>query len=308
MVAKEQSGDDQEIPSLSQPAHEIFRSQGLSSSESGENTNREIDVPRISSSNAAGSSLHQTQSSTIASPGPTLELAGRRQEFPVLEQWSSRLHTLSNNGTNTDLENALDFENRKREAIQKRREQLKGHSKLSTSTNSPHLSRYLAARAALQTDSITTSRDQDSSTANELVVKPVLNPHDPRSFLIRSQNKNRHDELSKGHKVRRVNTSRLPFEKIPEGYELHDISVSLTVDLPALTTLSENSFENDLYTQCGEQFEAFHACGSQSDLISLWASRLSALVRNNYKTKEGSGIPAPEFDFSALTPDFERLS
>ncbi|GAB1194405.1 hypothetical protein APSETT444_003650 [Aspergillus pseudonomiae] len=305
IATEEPSGDDQEEPPLSQLAHERFRSQEQSSPELCEIASRTISIRRGSGNStpespALSSIQSQNPTSRVSSQGPASEVREKRQEFPVLEQWSSRLHNLAKDSPKSDLETALDFEHRKKEAIQRRRE-IKGRSQLPASTNSPHLSRYLAARAALRPESNQSVHKLSLSTSAEVTTKSGLNPHDPRSYLIRHQDTSRQDELSRDGKVRRINTNKLPFERIPEGHELHDIGINLSATLPALSALSEEVCQSDLYTQCGEQFEAFSACDLQSDLVTLWTSRLSALLKSKYKAKEGSEEITPRFDFSALT-------
>ncbi|KNG84919.1 DNA mismatch repair protein [Aspergillus nomiae NRRL 13137] len=305
IATEEPSGDDQEEPPLSQLAHERFRSQEQSSPELCEIASRTISIRRGSGNStpespALSSIPSQNPTSRVSSQGPASEVREKHQEFPVLEQWSSRLHSLAKDSPKSDLETALDFEHRKKEAIQRRRE-IKGRSQLPASTNSPHLSRYLAARAALRPESNQSVHKLSLFTSAEVTTKGGLNPHDPRSYLIRHQHTNRQDELSRDGKVRRINTNKLPFERIPEGHELHDIGINLSATLPALSALSEEVCKSDLYTQCGEQFEAFSACDLQSDLVTLWTSRLSALLKSKYKAKEGSEEITPRFDFSALT-------
>ncbi|KAE8421932.1 hypothetical protein BDV36DRAFT_18615 [Aspergillus pseudocaelatus] len=300
------SDDDQEEPPLSQLAHERFCSQEQSSPESSEIASRTMPIRRGSATNALESSAFSSTQppnhiSRVSPQRPASEIRERRQEFPVLEQWSSRLHSLAKDGPKSDLETALDFEHRKKQAIQQRREIIKGRSKPPASTNSPHLSRYLAARAALRPESNDSTHNLNSLTSAEVTTRPILNPHDPRSYLIRHQDASPQDEVPRDNKVRRINTNKLPFEKIPEGYELHNIGINLSATLPVLSTLSGELFKSDLYTQCGEQFEAFSACDLQSDLLTLWTSRLSALLKSKYKAKEGSSDPTPQFDFSSLT-------
>lgn len=305
LATEEPSDDNQQEPSLSQLAHERFRSQEQSSPESCETTSRTIPIRRGSvtstpESSAFSSTQPQNSISMVAPQGPASDVKERRQEFPVLEQWSSRLHSLAKDGPKSDLETALDFEHRKKEAIQRRREIIKGRPKPPASTNSPHLSRYLAARAALRPESNESTHNLNSLTSAEVTTNQILNPHDPRSYLIRHQDASRQDEAPKDNKIRRINTSKLPFEKIPEGHELHDIGINLSTTLPVLAILSKEVFKSDLYTQCGKDFEAFSACDLQSDLVELWTSRLSGLIKSKYKAKEGSGEPTPRFDFSAL--------
>ena len=299
------SDDNQEESPLSQLAHERFSSQEQSSFESSEIASRTMPIRRGSATSTLESSSFpsiqpQNRISRVLPQRPASEIRERRQEFPVLEQWSSTLHSLAKNGPKSDLETALDFEHREEEAIQQRREIIKGRPKPPASTNSPHLSRYLAARAALRPESNESTHNLNSLTSAELTTRPILNPHDPRSYLIQHQDANPQDEAPRDNKVRRINTNKLPFEKIPEGYELHNIGINLSATLPVLSTLSGELFKSDLYTQCGEQFEAFSACDLQSDLIALWTSRLSALLKSKYKAKEGSGDPTPQFDFFFL--------
>ncbi|OGM50912.1 DNA mismatch repair protein [Aspergillus bombycis] len=305
IVTEEPSGDDQEEPPLGQLAHERFLSQEQSSPESCEIASRTMPIWRGSANSTPESSVlsstqPQNPTSRVPPPGTASEVREKRQEFPVLEQWSARLHNLTQDSPKSDLETALDFEHRKKEAIQRRRE-IKSRSH-PPSTNSPHLSRYLAARAALRPESNQSVHNLNLSTSAEVTTNNVLNPHDPRSYLIRHQDTSRQDELPSDSKVRRTNTNKLPFERIPEGCELHDIGVNLSATLPALLTLSGELHKSDLYTQCGKQFEAFSASDLQSDLdlVTLWSSRLSALLKSKYKAKEGSGDPTPRFDFSAL--------
>ncbi|KJK62000.1 Histidine kinase- DNA gyrase B- and HSP90-like ATPase [Aspergillus parasiticus SU-1] len=305
LATEEPSDDNRQEPSLSQLAHERFRSQEQSSPESCETTSRTMPVRRGSAtstpeSSAFSSTQPQNSISRVAPQGPASEVRERRQEFPVLEQWSSRLHSLAKDGPKSDLETALDFEHRKKEAIQRRREIIKGRPKPPASTNSPHLSRYLAARAALRPEFNESTHNLNTLTSPEVMTNQILNPHDPRSYLIRHQDASRQGEAPKDNKIRRINTNKLPFEKVPEGHELHDIGINLSATLPVLATLSKEVFKSDLYTQCGEQFEAFSACDLQSDLVELWTSRLSSLLKSKYKAKEGYGEPTPRFDFSAL--------
>ncbi|KAJ6159616.1 hypothetical protein N7497_004153 [Penicillium chrysogenum] len=88
--------------------------------------------------------------------------------FPVLERWAARLHEDVSQEEPSDLEKALDFERRKKEAIQNSRTRFKTKDKPSSSqsapvSHSPHRSRYLAAKAAL-TSSQTSIAEPVSAT------------------------------------------------------------------------------------------------------------------------------------------------
>ncbi|PWY80754.1 hypothetical protein BO94DRAFT_625901 [Aspergillus sclerotioniger CBS 115572] len=210
------------------------------------------------------------------------ELRERHAGLPVLERWSSRLHQLSKTG-HLELQNALDFENRKREAIARRREQLKSRSE--QSSNSPHLSRYLAAKAALQPD---VARDEQNS--------PILSPLDPRSYLMRL--------AQRGTAKKSINSNKLPFETIPDGCELYCVSLKQKADLPLLSTMFGHISTTDLYTQRGDQVEAFPP--HDDSPIDLWRHRLTNLTKDKYPT--GSGLPELQFDFSHLVQRSEGHS
>ncbi|KAE8371872.1 DNA mismatch repair protein [Aspergillus bertholletiae] len=304
-ATEEPSDDGQEEPPLSQLAHERFHSQEQYSPESSEIASHTMPTQGSSATGTPeipvlSSARPQNLTSTASLQSEAPEIRERRQEFPVLEQWSSRLHSLAKNAPKSDLEAALDFEHRKKEAIQRRREIIKGHSQPSASTNSPHLSRYLAARATLRPKTNDSTHYLNSITPSDVTTKQILSPHDPRSYLMRYRDANRQEEVPKDNKARRINTNKLPFEKIPKSHELHDIGINLSATLPVLSTLAGEVFKTDLYTQCGEQYEAFSACDLPSDFVMLWTSRLSALLKSKYKAKDGSSGSPPQFDFSAL--------
>lgn len=93
----------------------------------------------------------------------------KRQEFPVMEEWSARLHrSLSDDQSvfsSQDTEKALDFERRKKEANIAHRKQLRQQylarqADSQRTLNSPHNNRYLAARATLSEYSQQSQLDQ----------------------------------------------------------------------------------------------------------------------------------------------------
>ncbi|KAF9889431.1 hypothetical protein FE257_007333 [Aspergillus nanangensis] len=253
-----------------------------SSSEGLSNNPQTISVPAVS-----------PPLSLVRPNNEPLEVVERRQECPVLEQWSSRLHRLSRPNYSSDLEEALDFENRKKEAISKRREQIRNRVERPGSANSPHLSRYLAARAAL-------SEEQNPSGNQEPPKKAVLNPHDPRSHLMRDMSSQQLDSIAGDPQVRRALTNKLPFEKIPQGDELHDISLTQFTGILNLSTELNKICQIDLYTKCGSEFEAFSASDLESDLMAYWTLRLSALISRKYKGQGESNPRDVHFDFSSL--------
>lgn len=128
--------------------------------------------------------------------------------FPVLERWAAQLHQDGSSEEPTDLEKALDFEKRKKEAIQSRRMKLTNANKLSSSQLAPvphssQNSRYLAAKAAL-------------TSSQTSVIEPIsatkFSSDDPRYYLMRQNELRSVDAVSESDanaKARRLPTSRL---------------------------------------------------------------------------------------------------
>ncbi|GKZ21369.1 ATP-binding mismatch repair protein [Aspergillus brasiliensis] len=227
----------------------------------------------------AGSPLH----------GSTIDTEPRERNAPELERSSATLRQLTENNHH-ELGRALDFENRKREAILKRREQLR--SRNPTTTNSPHLSRYLAAKAALH-------KQPDADRGDEPTGKPVLSPHDPRSYLMRYNVQGQNEDGIA--RIRRINTNKLPLENIPDGCELYNLGLTQQANLSLISTTCEHITKTDLYTRCGDQFEAFNLSHKDTDpMLDLWRNRLTSLLQSNYRTEERSGLPDVHFKFSRL--------
>lgn len=225
----------------------------------------------------------------------------RRQEFPVLERWSSRLHQPPSQENGSDLEDALDFERRKRAAILSRREQMRSGrdssapSNSQLSSNSPHQNRYLAARAALTAGANTSTAEADDSPAESELV-PSLDRNDPRAYFMRHQE----TEQASGTrlKIKRVHTGRLPLEKIPDGFDTHELALRRPAPLGLLSESYRRARLVDSYTRSGTGFDAF----AEPDLASIaktWEARLAALIRQKYRAKDGDGVPDLQFDLYA---------
>lgn len=230
-------------------------------------------------------------------PSQTAEVTSKRQEFPVMEKWSARLHQLSEPQPNPEVEQALDFERRKKEAIIQRREEIRNRLETPPSTNSPHHNRYLAARASLNSRP-NEQQNQLPFTPELSTSKSTLSPFDPRAYLIRQNALPQ--EPPKDGKARRIQTSKLPLEKTPDGHDLHDVCLIMPIDVSELTNSIEEHLTHDLYTQCGDDFAAFTESGSEDPYpFDLWKYRLSDLINKNYETKE-SGVPRLDFDFSNI--------
>ncbi|CAG8200463.1 unnamed protein product [Penicillium nalgiovense] len=216
--------------------------------------------------------------------------------FPVLERWAAQLHEGVSQEEPSDLEKALDFERRKKEAIQNSRTRFKTNDKPSSSqsapvSHSPHRSRYLAAKAAL-TWSQTSIAEPVSAT--------TLSPHDPRAYLIRQEREVSTDEtLTNDGKARRLPTKRLPFERIPDGFDLHDLGVTCSVDLPSGSKSSKWNMPEDLYSESDEETTAFSASDLET-CLPFWNERLMILMKQQYKNKHESKPLGIQIDLAGI--------
>jgi hypothetical protein len=121
---------------------------------------------------------------------------------------------------------------------------------------------------------------------------------------MRSQNKHQTDAQC-GSKNKHIPSSKLPFEKIPEGHDLHHVSFILPTELSFLRTSYEATSKNDLYTQSGDQDEAFTSPDIHAD-IEIWSARLSLLTTMHYRTTKDDKIPDLQFDFFGIRPISEN--
>lgn len=218
--------------------------------------------------------------------------------FPVLENWAASIHEGFTLESSFELEKALDFERRKREANQRHRTRSRQSSVRATAptSNSPHRNRYLAAKAGLVTDAV--GIDPPSAT--------TLAHGDPRAYLISLQT----DPLSNGVSedpgmVRRARTSRLPLEQIPEGLDLHNICLPVKAGPSEIRQLFHITAHGDSYTRCGDESEA-SLSSDVTALIPSWNERLSRIVNKSYKMQENSQLPDLRIDISTAIAGLEK--
>ncbi|KKK16029.1 hypothetical protein ARAM_004614 [Aspergillus rambellii] len=276
------AGDGEEEHSLS-----LLTQQRFGSVEDGQDS--------ASPENTSESPLEQTLA-TSDSPQITNESTrDKRQELPVLEKWSARLHSMSNPSQNAELEKALEFENRKRAAIQERRKQVNGLRQNSNNhtNSSPHLSRYLAARAALSSQAEPEPSSRQESINSPGSLQPPLNPGDPRAYLLRLQSHGA--DARSASSLTRISTNKLPLEKIPQGCELYHIGLRQVAHVSLLSASFSEASKADLYT-CGDGMSV----DTNAATVDLWGRRLSTLIEGQYRTGQGSQVPRIKFDFSNL--------
>lgn len=209
--------------------------------------------------------------------------------FPVLEKWAASLHQGMNTESYPGLEQALDFERRKKEAMQNRRTQSNDRVRTSgsqpgpSSSQSPHRNRYLAARAALASD--INSVTLPVFSFKEPNPTPSLSPNDSRAYLMRHSSGHRQSGSQKeGRKSRRLHTSKLPLEKITKGCDLHDVCLPLPLDLSVISESFSLTKCHDIYTLRGENSEAFLPPAEFP--VSLWNQQLANLINKQYRTCE----------------------
>lgn len=283
-------GDERSLQHLAQ---ERFGSPERSPSGSASIENGVATAQNQCSETQASPAEADTEPEETGSPllGSTADSELKEKHAPAPEKSSATLRQLLSGNSHQELNRALDFENRKREAILRRREQLKSRRN-PTTTSSPHLSRYLAAKAALHSQ-------PDADREEEPTVKPVLSPHDPRSCLMRYRAQDQNEEGTS--RIRRINTDKLPLESIPDGYELHRLGLSQQADISLISTTYDHITKTDLYTGCGDQFFAFdHSHKDTESMFDIWRYRLTYLMQSNYQTEKRSGLPDVHFNFSRL--------
>lgn len=308
-VAPLQGPDESELeqvePSLTQLAETRFGSQSRPSSRSetstqgfGFRTAREI----MESPNPFELPRQNYFSSGRHSRSPEVE--DSFHELPTPEESPCRMPGLSGFRNNPGLNDALDFERRKKEVIQKRREQMRAGAE---PTNSPHHSRYLAAKAALATDSNPALQSR-STSSEENTSESTLSRDDPRAYLMRQKNIQQENGLTnRGPKIQRTQTRRLPFEKIPEGSDAHNLCVTFPATITSVSDSFTQAADTDIYTRTGMDFQAFLS-PTPDDVFQTWRDRLSVLVASKYRTKDGSQPPSLEFDLSAIIDHFDSFS
>lgn len=165
----------------------------------------------------------------------------------------------------SEVETALDFERRKRAGLLLRRQQMR-KMKDPAAPNTPHRNRFLAARAALAEDAGV------SETQITLRTETSLKPSDPRALFMRDPN---------------AATSRLPLERIPQGFATHDIGLAWPASLDRISVLHK------LMTESGASADPDPAPKSAFTSVNLepackeWEDTLNRLLRERYKAESG---------------------
>lgn len=117
---------------------------------------------------------------------------------------------------------------------------------------------------------------------------------------MRSQASNQSDEPSAtGTKSRKLPASRLPFERIPDGYDLHDLETTCSIDLSLIPHVSGKNMQDDLYIEDDNEAMAFS--GSKVEVCTpLWDERLSFLMQRKFKKNDQSLLSTWRTDLSTI--------
>lgn len=274
---------DELIPTLSQLAQQRFGAE-----DDGETTRNDLpepslDIPTGTTGDVGSLSPPGDQESTADAQDSSMN-SGRG--YPVLEHWAANLKDGFNAERPSGLEWAMDFERRKKEANQRHRSRPApdqqpneplSQPQSSQSSQRPHENRYLAAKAALAAD---------RPFPPETNFKPAIPPHDPRAYLMRHESSKASKNISQdGTTKKRHHSSRLPFEQIPDGHDLHDICLSVPADLPSISDSFNFATSHDSYINGDTNSEAF-LDPELATLVPIWTRRLQSIIHKQYK---GSG-------------------
>ncbi|KAJ5641374.1 DNA mismatch repair proteinC-terminal [Penicillium lividum] len=287
----ESTAAGEEIPSISQLAGERFGNQtespGLEeASINADDLGRREDASenQISPPNQHIEAVHQGSMDS-----------GRG--FPVLERWAASLREDFNPETQSEVDKALDFERRKKEAIRNHRARQANNNTPSSSqtstaiSHSPHHNRFLKAKAALASDRPFAPLDSTNA----------LSPNDPRAYLIRQNTRESGNE-----KARRLPTNKLPFENIPEGYDTHSIGLSMSTDLSDVKKSFNLIALHDSYVR--DEKEHTLSASTVESLVPVWNERLNAIIKKKYKAKNESRAPAFNIDVSLFIDHLNRYN
>ena len=180
-----------------------------------------------------------------------------------------------------DLAATMDYEARKQEVTQQRKEFLRrnaiaasqsAHATISTpvppTTNSPHTNRYNKAIAALHAPSTTSSSSPNLA---------AFAADDPRIYLIRAQQRG-------GQPSNRRNTARLPFETRIDEASTHNLVLDVKTSVLDISNIFAQQYAADQYIVQGTSCRAF-ASPISNENVRIWEARIRRLVRRWYRVE-----------------------
>ncbi|KAJ5528243.1 DNA mismatch repair protein C-terminal [Penicillium frequentans] len=268
----ELTAQEEAIPTISQLARERFGTQ---------TTDLERDNAIDRDTSGQQENVSEDQSPSTSQQEQTTGEAGYQgsmdsgRGFPVLERWAANLREGFNPDSHSEIEKALDFERRKKEAIQNYRARQATNNTSSSSQASchgPHHNRYLKAKAALASD---------RPFAAETDHIGSFPPNDPREFLIRQNARGLPKDDSK---IRRIPNKKLPLETIPEGYDVHDLGLFISSDLSHVKRAFNIMTPHDSYTHDGKEDQL--SASIVESHAPAWNIRLNAMIKERYEARK----------------------
>ncbi|KAK2758765.1 hypothetical protein FQN54_003456 [Arachnomyces sp. PD_36] len=226
-------------------------------------------------------------------------------EYPGFERVSTLIRDPSKpEFTNTQFDDTLDYERRKRALNQPTRNRPRPQSALnflstdpsqdsvlffpkeSSANKSPHKNRYLAAKSSLAAN--------EKGVQGQGGGKPQSHPcgldhDDPRAYYIRNRDKMQESTDKKtGLKIRRTQTYKLPLETIPDDSKIHHLLTTCHMGNETVPSLLHQTQRLDTYVQSGAISSS--GCGfinpSQRDYAD-WEVELCNLLQQRYRTEDG---------------------
>ncbi|KAF7712870.1 Uncharacterized protein PECH_001976 [Penicillium ucsense] len=191
--------------------------------------------------------------------------------YPVLENWAASVHEGFVSARSLDLEQALDFERRKREVNRKVRTQ-------STRPN-PAIRKVSLVRAGV---SQSLAAGESHPTRGEAVGFQAIThlaADDPRAYLISHQ-------MNDGP-GRRARTSKLPLENISEGDKLYERSVVVETEVSEVAKAFHDLASSDQYTRKNDENTQL-VFSDAADASAFLSDRLIAIVSRKYQPEAGS--------------------
>ncbi|PGH26749.1 hypothetical protein AJ80_01513 [Polytolypa hystricis UAMH7299] len=202
--------------------------------------------------------------------------------------------------TQQAINEALDFEHRKKAAIQLQRQRLNNQGSLDSirsrgnelfskdRLSSPHYNRYMAAKAALSSTPRQKALDTPRATAEVSIDdSSQMLLDDAQTYYTRHTNpqQDASPRVTSGLRTQRKLTSGLPLERIPEGAKLHDLAITLPYDPKALSALMKVLTTVDSYVVSDSgNGSLFDRSYSQAELAS-WSTCLLGLVRERFRSE-----------------------
>lgn len=254
---------------------------------------------RIVRLNPPDNSLHGNSVRTL-SPGKLMQFTPsarchRDSTSVFTEDQDIECTSQSNNLPSTpyvhpDLAKTLDYELRKQAAVKQWRAtqnlrlvQNKTIQTPDSSVPSPHQNRYRRALANLR------HPVDDKTEANPAA---TLEHHDPRAYLIRSQQQDESDEFPLSSRKRRK-TSSLPLEKVHEQSTVRDLTYLIDTISLSLSTSAGNCASSgeryDSYFISGKIAPGISSHGLTSGIARAWEEEVKKLLKFFYKTDNNIG-------------------